>query len=108
MNNKVISTFLLLSFLTIIIGLFAGDFEDAFYGFGALGTMIFGGLVLSRLYRINKKSVFPYAAGIVMFLFWISAFIMPEGVGLLAPVYMIALIFAAISLFSVGDNQILV
>lgn len=108
MNNKVISTFLLLSFLVIIVGLFAGNFEDMFYGVGALGTMIFGGLALSRLYRINKKSAFPYIAGIVMFLFWISAFIMPEGIGLLAPFYMIALIFAAISLFSVSDNQILV
>jgi hypothetical protein len=106
MNNKSIATFLLLSFLSIFLGLVAGDFEDMFYGIGALGTLIFGGLSLSRLHRINKKSWFPYFAGVVMFVFWSLSFIAPEGIGLLAPIYFITLVFAAISLFSVSDHQI--
>lgn len=105
MKNKSIATVLLLSFLTIFLGLAAGDFEDMFYGIGALGTLIFGGLTLSRLHRIDKKSWFPYFSGTVMFVFWSFSFIAPEGIGLLAPIYLITLVFAAISLFSISDHR---
>ena len=108
MNNKAIATFLLLSFVVLLLGLVAGDFEDTFYGVGALGTLIFGGLSASRLHRLNTKSLFPYFVGIVMFLLWSAAFIIPDGIGILAPIYFIVLVFAAISLFSVSDHQIIV
>lgn len=101
MNSKVLASLILVSFAMIFLGVFAEGFENFFYGAGAIGTMIFIGLGLSRLFTHDKKDWFPYLGGVVLFVFWSYAFIAPDGLGLLALPYMISGLYTAIKLYRV-------
>ena len=96
MSNKALSILLILSFAVIFLGLSFGDF---FYSVGALGTLILGGLVLSRLYRYDRSDWFPYVAGVVMLVFWSFAIIAPEGLEVFAPFYLVSGIWSSLKLY---------
>lgn len=94
-TNKVIATLLLASFAAIFLGLALGDW---FYSAGALGTLIFGGLALSKLYRADHHDWYPYVAGAFMLFFWSFAIIAPEGVSILSIPYIAFGITSAVKL----------
>ncbi len=98
MNNKQLSKILFASLTLMVLLPVFGATSWVLYSVGALATLFLGAMVLSRLYLEDKRHWFPYAAGVVMFVFWSLAFIAPDGLALIAPLYMIALILAGIKL----------
>lgn len=98
MTNKQLSNLLFVSLGLIVLIPVLGVTSWVFYAAGALATLVLGAMVLSRLYLEDKRHWFPYAAGVVMFVFWSLAFIATDGLTLIAPLYMIALIWAGIKL----------
>jgi hypothetical protein len=100
MNNKTIASLTLASFVIIFVAVFVGaEWQEFLYGAGALGTLIFGGLTLSRLYRADSHSKFPYIGGTIMFVFWLFAIIAPGGMQLLAIFYLAQGIYGAGKLY---------
>ena len=99
MKNKTLAVALLTSFLVIFLGAIDSIFSEFFYGAGALGTLVFGGLTLSRLFILDKHYWLPMFGGIVMFVFWTMTFVAPEGIGLLSSVYLITLVWSGIQLY---------
>lgn len=99
MKNKQLSNLLFASLGFIILLSWFDVTLWFFYAAGALATLVLGAMVLSRLYLEDKRHWFPYAAGVVMFVFWSLAFIATDGLDLIAPLYMIALIWAGLKLY---------
>lgn len=98
MNNRVLASLILVSFAMIFLGMFAGEYEDFFYGFGALGSMIFFGFGLYRL-SISQILWFPYVGGTIFFLFWFFTFTSSDKLESLAFPYLIAGLYTAIKLY---------
>ena len=101
MNNKTIATLSLVSFAIIFLAGLTGDMAETFYAIGALGTLIFGGLVLSKLYQDDHTSKFPFIGGSVMLGFWIFNFIAPGGIALLAVFYLAFGLYGAGKLYRI-------
>jgi len=104
MNNKVIASLTLASFVVIFIAVFVSDvsLQENLYAAGAFGSLVFGGLTLSRLHRADQHSKFPYLGGTIMFVFWLFAIIAPGGMQLLAIFYLAQGIFGAGKLYQIS------
>lgn len=101
MKNKHLAILLFASLVWLTIMPILGVTSPVLYGAGALATLIFGVFTLSRLYLIDKSHWFVYSAATVMFVFWSYAIIDTSGLVLLAPLYMVALIWAGIKLYKI-------
>lgn len=104
MKNKTLATLTFVSFAIIFLAFFAGDMQDLFYGAGAIGTLVFGGLTLSRLYQNDKHDKFPYIGGGIMLVFWIFALIMPGGLQLLGIFYLASGLYGAGKLYQLNGH----
>ena len=99
MKNTHLSILLFGSLIWIVLMPVFGVTSPFLYSVGALATLVFGALSLSRLYLLNKRHWFVYSVGTIMFAFWSYAIIDTNGLVLIAPLYMISLIWTGLKLY---------